>query len=224
MIYVPSLRKDIERRSKLTARFEKIDLDYQFFDAYDGSFFNHIWQKLDNPYFSNHYYVACTLTHLAIYKDSLNKGYNKILILEDDVIPHSNFNFIYDINLPQDYDLLYFGFIPLTDDCAFWSYNIFNDRFIDRNIFVAKNLWGLFAYSPSMQIREEALQAYSDSFPMELDRWFVENVQKRDRSFGITPQPFCHDITVSNNTGFVDGTSLNKSIDQRFASESDYLI
>lgn len=223
-IYVLSLRKDKERRNKISQRLSHTNLDYEFFDAYDGSLYNHLWKKLNNRHFSNANYVACTLSHLAIYQDALNKGFNKILILEDDVIPHSNLNFINQLNLPKEYDLLYFGFIPLTDDCTYWNYNVFNDRFLDRNIFRAKNLWGLFAYSPSSQLMRELIEEYSESFPMELDRWFVQKIQKRNNSFGIVPQPFCHDITKSNNTGFIDDTSLNKSIDSRMASKDDYLI
>jgi GR25 family glycosyltransferase involved in LPS biosynthesis len=223
-VYVLSLRKDKDRRQKVLNRLSQINLEFEFFDAYDGSLFNHIWQKLDNPIFTNANYVACALSHLAIYKDAINNNFSKILILEDDVIPHSNYNELITFNIPKEYDILYLGFIPLTDDCAFWSYNIFNDRFINNNIFRAKNLWGLYAYSPSIQIMQEALEKYSEGFPMELDRWFVEDVQKRQKSYGITPQPFCHDITHSNNTGYIDNTSLIKSIDSRFATINNYII
>jgi len=223
-IYCLSLRKDKERRKKVSNRLNQIGLNYEFFDAYDGSLFHHIWQKLDNPIFTNQNYVACTLSHLAIYKDAIENGFNRILILEDDVIPHYGFNKLMIGNIPDNYDLLYLGFIPLSDDCVFWTYNIINDRFVKNNLFLAKNLWGLYAYSPSTEIMKEAIEKYSDGFPMELDRWFVEDVQRRERSYGITPQPFCHDISYSNNTGHVDGTSLTKSIDRRFATDENYII
>lgn len=223
-IYILSLRKDKDRRDKVSNRLAQINLEYEFFDAYDGSLFDHIWQKLDNPIFTNANYVACALSHLAIYKDAINNNYNKILILEDDVIPHIDYNNLINLNIPQEYDLLYLGFIPLTDDCVFWSYNIFNDRFIDNNIFKAKNLWGLYAYSPSIEIMQEAVEKYSAGFPMEIDRWFVEDVQKREKSYGITPQLFCHDITHSNNTGCIDNTSLTKSIDGRYATRDNYVL
>ena len=112
----------------------------------------------------------------------------------------------------------------MTDDCVFWNYNVFSDRWIDGNIFKAKNLWGLYAYSPSTELMQEALDKYIDGFPMEIDRWFVEDVQKREKSYGISPQLFCHDITISNNTGGIDDTSLNKSIDARFATKDNYVI
>jgi GR25 family glycosyltransferase involved in LPS biosynthesis len=224
-IYIISLRKDKERRKRVSERLLKIGIEYEFFDAYDGSLFNHIWTKLDNPIFTNPNYVACALSHLAVYKDAVENNYGKILILEDDVIPHIDYNnLITSLNIPDKYDLLYLGFIPLTDDLLYWNYNVINDRFIDRNIFYAKNLWGLYAYSPSTDLMKEAIEKYKVGFTMEIDRWFVEVVQKRELSYGICPQLFCHDITISNNTGDIDTTSLLKSIDGRFASQNNYLI
>lgn len=224
-IYIISLRKDKERRKRVSERLKKVGIEYEIFDAYDGSLFNHIWTKLDNPIFTNPNYVACALSHLAVYKDAIENNYNKILILEDDVIPHINYHqLITTLNIPDKYDLLYLGFIPLTDDCLYWNYNVINGRFLDRNIFKAKNLWGLYAYSPSTDLMKEAIEKYKTGFPMELDRWFVEDVQKRGLAYGICPQLFCHDITYSNNTSNIDTSSLIKSIDGRFASQNNYLI
>lgn len=225
-IYVVSLRRDVERRKKVSDRLNAIGMPFDFFDAYDGRLFSHLWQKLDNPYFENPNYVACNLTHLAIYNDALNKGYKKILILEDDVVPHSNYNAIMDIiknQIPETYDLLYFGWIPLTDDKSYWDYNIINDRFVKQNILHSKNLWGLYAYSITEGLMREMVELYNKDFPMEIDRYFV-SISENRLSYAIRPQLFAHDYGMSNNTGYIDDSTFHKSIDTRVANIEDYLI
>lgn len=225
-IYVISLRRDTERRKKVSERLNSIQMSFEFFDAYDGTLFNHIWEKLNNPYFTNPNYVACNMTHLAIYKDALNNGFQKILILEDDVVPNKNYNSIMEIisqQIPHYYDLLYFGWIPLTDDKLFWDYSIINDRFITQNLFISKNLWGLYAYSITEGLMKQMVEDYAKDFPMEIDRRFVELSPHR-KSFGIRPQMFAHDYGISNNTGTIDNSTFLKSIDTRIAKIEDYLI
>lgn len=223
-VYVISLRKDIERRDKTKRRLESIKMDFEFFDAYDGSLFNHIWDKLDNKYFTNPNYIACNLTHLAVYKDALNKGYSNILILEDDAVPHKNYNEMMDIIGPQipEYDLLYLGWIPLSNDQMYWDYSLINNNFISQNIIISKNLWGLFAYSIKEELMKEMIEEYSSNFPMEIDRWFVNLTNKN--CYGIRPQLFSHDYGISNNTGKIDESTFIKYIDTRIVTIEDYLI
>jgi hypothetical protein len=201
-------------------------IEFEFFDACDGQVINHIWKKLDNKSFTTPNYVACSISHLSIYNDAISRGFKKILILEDDIKPHKNihnlFNSFID-QVPEDYDLLYLGWIPLNDDCSMWTYEVINDRFKSENTIHPKNLWGLYAYSPSFDLMKEMVELYNDSFPMEIDRHFVNNIQQQRNCFAIWPQLVCHDIMKSNNNGWVDHQSLKKSIDTRIASENDYI-
>ena len=225
-VYVLSLRKDKDRRQKILNRLSQINLEFEFFDAYDGNLFTHLWTKLDNPNFTNPNYVACNLTHLAIYNDALSNGYKKILILEDDVVPHKAYHAMMDIigeQIPEDYDLLYFGWIPLSDDCQYWNYNVINNQFITQNIFHSKNLWGLYAYSITETLMKEMVELYNNEFPMEIDRYFV-SISANKKSYGIRPQLFAHDYGVSNNTGIVDESTFVKSIDTRIVNINDYLV
>lgn len=225
-IYVLSLKRNLERRILTTERLSKVGIDFEFFDACDGQVLNHIWSKLDNPNFTTHNYVACSISHLSIYNDALSRGFQKILILEDDVKPHHNIQDLFksvSTEIPSDYELLYLGWIPLTDDCSMWNYGVIDDRFISNNLITSKNLWGLYAYSPSPSLMREMIDLYNDSFPMEIDRFLVTNIQQQRKSFAIWPQLFCHDIQISNNNGWIDYSSLKKSIDSRGAREEDYI-
>jgi len=225
-IYVLSLKRNVDRRALITERLNKVGIDFEFYDACDGQVINHLWKKLDNSHFTTQNYVACSISHLSIYNDALSRGFKRILILEDDIKPHKDIQNLFNIwkkQIPEDYDLLYLGWIPLNDDCTMWTYEVINDRFINHNIFNSKNLWGLYAYSPSVSLMREMVNLYNESFPMEIDRYFVTQVQQQRKSVAIWPQIICHDIMVSNNNGLVDHQSLKKSIDVRVASEGDYV-
>lgn len=57
--------------------------------------------------------LCCSLGHVRIYKDILNKGYKKTLVLEDDVVPiKDNLKYFSQIikELPSDWELLYLGY------------------------------------------------------------------------------------------------------------------
>ncbi len=225
-IYVLSLKRNIERRELVTRRLNQVGIDFEFFDACDGQVLNHLWRKLDNPNFTTQNYVACSISHLSIYNDAISRGFKRILILEDDVRPHNDIQNLFNIwkeQIPDDYELLYLGWIPLNDDCSMWNYGVIDDRFITRNTFHCKNLWGLYAYSPSTNLMMEMLELYNNSFPMEIDRYLVNEIQKQRKSISIWPQLICHDIGMSNNNGWVDHQSLLKSMDSRILNESDFL-
>ena len=225
-IYVLSLKRNTERRDIITQRLKAVEIDFEFFDACDGQVINHLWKKLDNANFTTSNYVACQISHLSIYNDAISRGFDRILILEDDIKPHKNIQNLFKSfisQVPSDYDILYFGWIPLTDDCSMWNYGVIDDRFLSSNTFHPKNLWGLYAYSPSVNLMKEMIELYNNSFPMEIDRFFVTQVQQQRNSIALWPQLICHDIMVSNNNGWVDHQSLKKSIDARVASENDYV-
>ena len=220
-IYVISLCKDKERRQSIDRRLKAIDMPYQFFDALDGKLIKHIFKKLNNSYFVNSNYLACNLSHISVYNDAIINNYKKILILEDDAIPHKNYNDLIKIIEIPEYDLLYFGWIPLSEDCQYWNYNLINDKFINAHIFNAQNLWSLYAYSITDNLMKKMVELYSEQFPMEIDRYFV-NISKEIKSYGISPQLFTHDYALSNNTGVIDRNNFAKYIDSRFGKIEDY--
>jgi GR25 family glycosyltransferase involved in LPS biosynthesis len=222
-IYILSLRKEKARRKLLKSRLDAVNIKYEFFDAVDGELFKHLNERVNNDRFTTPNYLACQISHLSIYNDALSNNYKKILILEDDVIPMKDINSFFDNikdQIPEYYDLLYLGYIPLTDDCGMWSYNVFADKFISDNVFHFKNLWGLYAYSISDNMMREMVDTYKESFPMEIDRYFVTN---QKQFYGISPQLFCHDISISGNENLIDYSSWKKSIDPKLTTK-DYLL
>ncbi len=165
---------------------------------------------------------------LSIYKDAVVNGYERILILEDDNLIHSNINSIFDsLEIPSWTDLFYLGYIPLNDDLSMWTYGITmkEHQLLTDKIFRCNNLWGLYSYGITNSLMKECLDIYHNDFPMELDRFFVNHVQNRGGSIAIAPQLFCCDSDIySDNQGYTPGISLTtKSVDTRYAKIEEYI-
>lgn len=226
-VYLLNLHKRPERMELADKRMHFCDIQYERFGATDGSVMKKLWEcySKENAYFSNPGYLGCAVSHLSIYRDAVSKGYHRILIVEDDnrIKRDANDLFARAIkNVPIEWDnLLYLGFIPLTDDCERWDYSVFG--FHAENVALAKNFWGLFGYGISNTLMKEVLEVYEGSFPMELDRFFVTHVQPRGKSYGIVPQLFAADDGVSDNSGRTETGMLQRSIDSRFGIMTDYI-
>ena len=226
-IYLLNLKKREDRLEDSISRLSKLDINFDIFNGVDGSVMNHIWKKLENGNFTNPNYVGCCLSHLSIYKHAIENSYERILIIEDDCMINKNINNIFDsLLIPEWSDLMYLGYIPLNDDCSMWDYkfginqsNVLSDKF-----FNPKNLWGLYSYGISINLMKELVDIYNDSFPMELDRYFVNFIQKRDKSIAISPQIFCcKDDIFSDNLGYNQTNMKLKSDNTRYEILYNYI-
>jgi len=107
-IYCINLKKEIERRKKVQFIFDHYGISVTFFEG--------ILDENKNK--------GCLYSHKNIYNLALSKGYNNILIFEDDIIPTkeiSRQNLEYYTNFirkNRNCDIFYLGAIP---DCLNYS-------------------------------------------------------------------------------------------------------
>lgn len=67
--------------------------------------------RYGNPMTIGH--IACSLSHCVVYKDMLKRGFEKVLIMEDDVVPVEQvIHHIHDVlaALPGNWEILYWGY------------------------------------------------------------------------------------------------------------------
>lgn len=126
-IYVIHLRRSTDRLSYIQ---DKLDgLNFEIFWGVDGKELDYKElekQGLYDPHLTKLFKkrkgrparhlpltrIGCALSHNSVYKDILEKGYNKALVLEDDlIIDNSNLETFREttMELPEDWQLLYFG-------------------------------------------------------------------------------------------------------------------
>lgn len=229
-VFCLNLTKRTDRLNTIDKRFQFIDLKYERFAAIDGTVLPHIHQKLKNPYFSNSAYVGCCISHLSIYQLALDRGYSNILIIEDDNRVHRNAQEIFKSSISEieneSVDLIHFAYIPLTDDLSMWSYGILSDELkVSKHFYKSKNLWSLMAYGISSKLMKYLLEVYKNTFPMELDRYFVDHVMKNPefKCRAITPQLFCAEDNYSDNTNSFTPNLMLRSVDSRCSQFHDYV-
>lgn len=89
-IFVISLKRSIERRSKVGKQLKELDLDFEYFDAVDGSVEGFIYQnrasskktKLRNGYTLTCNEIACFASHLSMWEKCIQLN-ESIIVLED---------------------------------------------------------------------------------------------------------------------------------------------
>jgi glycosyl transferase, family 25 len=122
-IYIITIRPAVHRREKLELSLK--GLNYEFLYGADKNNFSLEELKADGIYdeaaaIRHHRYnkkmkdgeVACAWSHRMAFEDMLAKGYEKVLVFEDDVIPDPDaVHLIPDIlkSIPDDCEFLYWG-------------------------------------------------------------------------------------------------------------------
>ena len=218
-----------DRKERMYSLFEKYNLDVEFFSAVRGFAIPYV-HSLVSDRFSAAGYVGTLISYLNLFDYALNKGYERICVIEDDVMVHKNIHSIADTyipRLPENTDMAYFSYIPLNDDHSMWNYNMINDKFIDGNvsggIFRAKNLCSMMAFSVNKRIMEHLTKTLNESF-QPIDLFIMGNIQNKEefRVFGINPQMFCSTEGYSDGCGYVIENLINRSVDLRASRYEDY--
>lgn len=101
-VYCISLNRRIDRREMISTRLNELNINFEFFDAVDGSL-------MDTHSNLPKGAIGCNLSHINLY-EMLKNSVDPILILEDDAeFPDDLINQFNSINIPEDWTLLYFG-------------------------------------------------------------------------------------------------------------------
>jgi GR25 family glycosyltransferase involved in LPS biosynthesis len=149
-VYVINMDKDIDRLKKVTEECNKFNIKFQRFSGVNPNTLskeekNKYITKFCQKYCSNGI-IGCGLSHIKIYEDVINKNYNNVLILEDDIYFEDDFYYILNNaldELPNDYDILYIGCFGLSSKETYYDYNYFfkilSNKKIEKNIF--KNIF-----------------------------------------------------------------------------------
>lgn len=129
-IFYINLERRPDRNKEIIEELKRFNIDAERFNAVDSALIN----KPDN-WIDNRGSYACLQSHLEILKMSKILGYNKILILEDDVIFNNNINDIIELyfnEVPEDWDILYLSGNH-NEHCGY-SINKISDHIIKCNM------------------------------------------------------------------------------------------
>jgi GR25 family glycosyltransferase involved in LPS biosynthesis len=138
-VYVINMDKDIDRLDKVTKECNKFNIKFQRFPGVNPKTLS---EEEKNKYITKFCQKYCTdgmmgcgLSHFKIYEDVINKNYNNVLILEDDVYFEDDFHSILNNTLeelPNDYDILYIGCFGLSSKDTNYNHNYFLKLFSNK--------------------------------------------------------------------------------------------
>ena len=239
-IYCLNLASRQDRWDGMTRKFKFFDLRVERINALPGKLVTGYWEMISNQhdYHTNQNNLACAISHVSMWNTALATGKKNALFLEDDVRIHRNSeqmtkNFM--SLVPNDWDLLYFGYVPLvsnnhrkyneTHDLNRWDYNILDSTRMGPNTIKADRLWNCSGYAMSDRLMRHMVDVFAKSYPKEHDRYLVENIQTSSewKSYGSNPQIVAGEDSFSDLIGGISDGHSDRSVDARFVRYHDYV-
>lgn len=104
-IFCINLDRRPDRKAKCIEQFNNLNMEVEFFSAIDK-------EKIENNTRITTGQLACLSSHYNVIRKAKKHGYNRILVLEDDVVISDNFIPLFFENIkdvPEDCRMLYFG-------------------------------------------------------------------------------------------------------------------
>jgi GR25 family glycosyltransferase involved in LPS biosynthesis len=119
-IYVINLKHEKSKRERITKIFDKYNIKCNFVEAVHGYDPTHE-ESFKNTKLKSPGVYGYSLSMIKIFNDAIEKGHNKILVCDDDIILHKNFDTKFDEcikSVPFSWKVLFFGL------SGPWSFNV----------------------------------------------------------------------------------------------------
>jgi GR25 family glycosyltransferase involved in LPS biosynthesis len=180
-IYCINLDKRRDRWAQASSEFKKYNLVVERISAIDGSRINMSGIKMNVlKNIARAGAVGCSLSHINVIKRAKEKGYSKILILEDDVVFEENFieRFTNEIkHLPENWDMFYLSGNNLKSDCLTRVNNFF---------YKTTFTFTTHSYAISSAIFDEIIKGAS-KLEEPIDEFYRKHIQQNYNCYIIRP-------------------------------------
>lgn len=201
-IYVLNLDRQPEKFEKIKKKLDDLGIKFTRFSGVDGNSDEILseWNEVKKTFefkpglglLENQYAYGCLLSHKKIIEDAKKNKYNKILVLEDDVLFHKNFlNEIQKLKkIPKTWKLLYFG-------TSQYDWNVV--KFFSEDFYYSNKSLGTFAYGIDSSIYDEILKTIIKPIKT-IDNYLGVEIQQKNQNncFVIYPNIIIADVVSSN--------------------------
>jgi len=208
-VYVINLEKEKERLTAFDTQMSKNRIKYERFNAILGA--NVLKDERLTDYcntFCTDGMKGCALSHRSIWEDVVKKGYQNVLICEDDAMISDSFDRDFQnsyYHIPKDYDVLYLGCLFGCKDDSFLNkvvtkINGFDPKDINEKVVEVKGSVGTHCYMVSL---EGAKKLIANPITFHLDVQMMYWIKLYDyKSYAVSP------ILVDSSQ---DGSSLSET-------------
>lgn len=205
-IYLINLDRCPEKLHKVQRSLRKLGIEHMRISAVDGKTMVSQYEQLRNggSKINSCGALGCLMSHVKVVEDAKKNGYDKICILEDDVMFHKDFTerFSNEISkIPDDWEMIHLG---TSQKPTVWPTIRFEetgfsiDEVISRNIngyYKANKSRGTFAYCIRSSIYNDLLRLWlSKRKPVDV---LLNKIFIRGRSYVIYPNLIVSDVTKS---------------------------
>ena len=200
-VVVINLKKDTKKLESITNQLEKEKIMFERFDAVNG-------KTLENRHeftsFCNKFCASgirgCALSHYSVWNSILTKGFENIMILEDDAVLVENFDekfsLIYN-SIPKDFDILYLGSLFYCDPSEVFNkvYRYKNEK-INEHVLRTEGCGGLQGYIISRNCIQKII---NEKISFHIDTNLMEWIKKYNlKTYAITPMLITQNMSDSN--------------------------
>lgn len=201
-IFIINLKRDTQKREHMKNVLDRIDCDYEFFEAINGSDVDTTKFKSScywmDPYHHTHItegYVGCTLSHFAVWQKMVDSNTDRAIILEDDVELLDD-DFINKCNaIDVDYDLVFLGRKKMGSD---------DEEIITENPTLVKPIFSywtcayLLSYAGATRLSYDQDRFYNNIIPSDeyiphmcgMQHFNHESSLRIEKSYGPMPDDF----------------------------------
>ena len=235
-IYWINLHRSEDRRRCMESWLVREGIKATRVEAIDGNALRFLLPEHERDS-RERFYAGCLASHLQAFAMSKYAGDKRVLVMEDDVLPRKNFQAefaklaAHPTLVNNEWDMLYLGFIPLTDCGTLWSYLEIPPA---DNLGLARatrNYVGAYAYALSGDMRDLLLEKVSapvdkcygiDSYMRNMSLVHGVDYFKTHRIFGTRPQLFAQFDGMSTLTAVAE-SRFPRSADGRPAEEYNFI-
>jgi len=189
-IFIINLKHRKDRRERITRELVKQEIEnYEFFDGivpnkrqiveWNSKFCQHINPRdVRNLTKYKLGCLGCLLSHLEVMKLSLERGYDNILILEDDCVFEEDYKNILELlkDFDEDYNLLYLSGSHLGEKIK-----------ITENIYKITKTLTTGSYIVNKEVMEFIVENIK-GYDKEVDVFYSDVVQKKFDCYGFFPR------------------------------------
>lgn len=198
-VYLINLEKDTDKFERMNHILNTLNIKFKLINAIDA-------YKIPEPKnkWTHRGAYGCKLSHLLALNDAKKNKYNKILILEDDLIFTKNFNNLfhnyYGLLMKQhkDWKMLFLG-------CSFHEkHPDFNS---EKKLIKSKKSLGAFAVGIDCELLDIILKFEKDN--RAIDTIYQQEIEDKVKSFVCNPMLITAKVDkVSNTCGFINNQDV----------------
>lgn len=238
-IFLINLERRKDRWDSVSSKLDKLGIAVEKFRAYDGELLNKFVDK-NVLVRRTGGYIGCLLSHLEVMKIALERGYERILILEDDIAIHKDIHKYFDIIMSEverngnsNWDILYLGHANFYEPYTLeggesnTTWNVINNERRNGYVWEAVNSWANHAWCLNRRTMKFLLDYYEENgYVYELDRMVASDIQgnKDFKCLCAYPQLFVqNDVTSDNDDTGLSANHFARFLNVAYSKEDDYL-